>query len=285
MSTRRLLMGSALSLILILAFGLPAGAQEKREEPPAGWSFLTLDRNFDRLPADLRDPQNAFRVFGVEERDSTGSEASLGVDAGLARYYNPERGQTWRIGLEASFFALFDWANGGDLESRATDYWVGLNTTFSQGPWQARLVFAHLSSHPGDHTLLNENIEADKISWEVLKGTVSWSGIPWLRLYAGGSVYVTHTDWAGKGDLQTGLILQYDLENSPLTPYLALDLQFRERTDWEVSTSVEGGIKIAGENTALGLRLYGFYYNGDNPSGTFRMEQETRYGAGLCVDF
>ena len=216
-----------------------------------------------------------------------GPRPAWGWTPGLARYYNPERNQTWRIGLEATFKALFDWADGGDLESRATDYWVGLNTSFSQGPWQAKLVFAHLSSHPGDYTLLNEDIDAEKVSWEVLKGTVAWSGLPFLRLYAGGSVYLTHTDWAGKGDLQAGAVLQYDIQDSPLTPYLALDLQFRERTDWDVSTSVEGGIRIAGANSLLGLRLYAFYYNGDNPSGTFRKVQEDplrrRAGRGLLI--
>ena len=286
MPYRRLMVVLVSVLALTLFVGSPAPAQEQTEkEPPAGWSFLTLDRNFDRILADWREPYTGVKVFGVEDRDQTGSEASLGVYVGLARHYNPELKQTWQVGLEASFFALFDWADGGSLSSRATDYWVGLNTTFSQGPWQGRLVLAHLSSHPGDWTLLNEDIDADKVSWELLKGTFSWSGLDWLRLYAGGTVYLTHTTWSGKGDLQAGVEFQYKIQDSPLTPYLALDLQFKERTDWEASVSVEGGVRIAGLGGDLGLRLYGFYYNGDNPSGTFRESEEVRYGAGLCVDF
>ena len=283
MSARRFLIVFLAVLVLALGLSLPARAQEK--EPPAGWSYLTLDRNFDRLPADWRDPHTGFKVFGADGRDGTLAEGSLGISAGLARHYNPESKRTWQFGLEAGFFALFDWSSGGSLSSRATDYWVGLNTTFSQGPWQARLVLAHLSAHPGDWVLLNEDPDIKKVSWELLKGTVSWNGLNWLRLYAGGSYYLLHSEWAGKGDLQTGAVFRYDLPDSPLTPYLSLDLQFRERTDWKVSTSVEGGFIIAGQDTDLALRVYGFYYNGDNPSGTFRMTREVRYGAGLCVDF
>ncbi len=289
MTFRRFMIGLIFSLAIPFWLCLPAQvqaqAQASEEEPPAGWSYLTLDRNFERLPADWRDPYTGFKVFGVEDRDGTGSEASLGAYVGFARHYNPDLKQTWQIGLEAGFFALFDWADGGSLDSRATDYWVGFNTTFSQGPWQGRLVLGHLSSHPGDWTLNNEDPNAEKVSWEVLKGTVSWSGLEWLRIYAGGALYLTHTEWSGKGDIQTGLILQYPIEESPLTPYLAFDLQFRERTDWKASCSFEAGVKIAGQDTDLGLRIYGFYYNGDNPSGTFRLQEEIRYGAGLCVDF
>lgn len=286
MPRRRLVVVLVSVLVLSLFAVYPAWAQEgDPDEIPAGWSYLTLDRNFDRILADWREPYTGFKIFGVEDREGTGSEASLGVYVGLARHHDPDLDQTWQIGLEASFFALFDWADGGSLDSRATDYWVGFNTSFSRGPWQARLVLAHLSSHPGDWTLRNEDPSAAKVSWEQLKGTFSWSGLEWLRIYAGGTVYLTHTEQSGKGDLQTGVELQYPIEESPLTPYLALDLQFRELTDWEASVSVEGGVRIFGPGGGLGLRLYGFYYNGDNPSGTFRLTQETRYGAGLSVDF
>lgn len=286
MFSRRRIPGLAACLVIILTFSGPAlAADSKRELPPAGWTFLTLDRNFDRILADWREPYTGFRVFGVDERDSTASEGSVGAYVCLARNYDPDYNQTWQIGVEGAFYALFDWASGGSLQSRATDYRVGLNVSYSRGPFSAKLALGHLSSHPGDFHLRNENANTPTIFWEDLKGLVSYQANEWLRIYAGGTLYITHTEDAGNADVQFGTEMQFNMDGTSLRPYLALDVQAKDRSDWNVSTAVEGGLRIPGFDGRVALRLYGFYYQGDDPSGVFSTTETTRYGIGFSLDY
>jgi|GEM_PF-2434756 len=288
MSFRRSLLCLAMAVWLGLVSISPAAAQaDDRDKPalPAGWSFLTLERNFDRILADWREPYTGVKIFGSEERDDTSMEASIGAYVCLGRHHAPEFDQTWQFGLEGSFFALFDWADGGSLESQAADYRVGFVVSYSRGPIQGRLQFGHLSSHPGDDALRGEWADAEKIYWEDLHGLISWQVKDWIRIYAGGRVYLTHRDEAGSVDFQGGVELTYPLENSALTPYLAADFQSQDRTDNGLNLSLEGGIKIAGLGNRLNLRLYAFYYDGDDPSAVFSQVETTRYGAGFSIDY
>ena len=288
MFIRRPFMLLALAAWLGLVSMAPTVARAQEDEKPAlpaGWSFLTLERNFDRILADWREPYTGVKVFGADERDETSMEASIGAYVCLARHHAPEFDQTWQFGLEGSFFSLFDWSDGGSLESRANDYRVSFVVSYSRGPIQARLQIGHLSSHPGDDALAGDRPDAEKIFWEDLHGLVSWQANDWLRIYTGGRVYLTHTDEAGSADFQGGLELAYPIEGSVLTPYLAADLQIQDRTDNDLNISVEGGIRIAGLGDRLGLRLYAFIYDGDNPSAVFSQEETTRYGVGFSLDY
>ncbi|MBW1712514.1 MAG: DUF1207 domain-containing protein [Deltaproteobacteria bacterium] len=281
MTGRKLILGLALLTAGLLALSGPALAGET----PAGWTYLTLGRNFQRILADWREPYTGTKQFGASDRDDMGMEGSLGASVCLARHFKPEIERTWQIGVEAGFFALFDWAEGASLQSRATDYRVGLQVSYSRAPWSWRVSLGHLSSHPGDYHLRNENSETETVYWEDIRGLLSWQAIDWLRLYAGGAVYLSHTDDAGHGDFQAGLEFFYPLEDSRLRPYLALDLQLRDRTEWRATVSVEGGVMVGGFEGQVNLRLYGFLLNGDDPSAVFCQEETTRYGLGLNIDF
>ncbi len=274
------------AVIVFYLVVIVSGAALAAETEETGWVYKPFSRNFDLLIADPRQPAVTAAYFNNPDRGNPSFSASLAGFIAPVRYVDPRRGWVWQLDLEAGFFALFDSGSGFSLKSRAIDYDVGLNVSWSHGPWQLQARLGHLSSHPGDFHLDEENPNAVSMSWEYLTGRASWRPIKWFRLYAGYSYVLSHSsEGVGDGYVQWGLELVSDRLAPWTRLYAAADFKAKEIHDWTIDSSLQAGVRLGRKTDPVSVRLYAFFYSGYSPMAIFQTDWVQRYGVGLGIDF
>ena len=79
-------------------------------------------------------------------------DASLGTRVGIWRYgtTSSSRPQGWQLDVEGGAMPRLNVEHQEDLES--VNFRFGVPLTWSQGPWQMKFGYYHLSAHVGDES-------------------------------------------------------------------------------------------------------------------------------------
>jgi len=111
------------------------------------------------------------------------------------------------------------------------DYYGNVPLDLRIGPFSARSMFYHDSSHLGDDYLREKGIEDANNSWNALREILSLQVCKALRLYGGYTRAVaTKPEWSGRQAVQGGAEIYFNTsEPSFWHPYWANDLQAWQR--------------------------------------------------------
>lgn len=270
-----------------------AESEEEESEESQAISFFPRGHAFEPLLADMKEPvfSAAYREvrFGSKaipargSRDVSGGLVALGETFELLRWADPDRDRAFQSGIFAAVFSQFDLDSSGDLIN--SDFTVGFPFTVTQGPWSARLRLYHQSSHLGDEFLLeNPDVDREDLSFEVADALVAAEG-SWWRLYGGGGYILRTSTGLDRGLAQWGVELRgrpipgASFRGTDLTPVLGADFQSLEERNWDVTTSLKGGLEWSAEGSTRKLRLLLVYLGGFMPFGQFfNTERLESYG-------
>jgi hypothetical protein len=155
--------------------------------------------------------------------------------------------------------------------------------------------FFHQSSHLGDEFLLNYGVEhgvqRQDLSFEIVDALVSVED-EWWRLFGGGGLVVLSGDDPDlkeePGLVQWGLELRgpgWRLMNTQFRLVSGASFSSVQATDWEVNTSVNGGLEWAAPGGGHRARLLLAYNNGAVPFSQFFFMKSENFGVQLQFEF
>ncbi len=213
-------------------------------------------------------------------------ELQAGGRAGIVRYGTDHEG--WQLDLWGSAFPRLNFDRNLDLE--AVDFKVGVPLTYTNGPWQVKFEWYHLSSHVGDEFLLRpENAGFNRINYlrDSLVFALGYFVTPEIRLYG-------EVDYAYKNDggsrpwhFQTGI----DYSPCGVTPFMrplpfiAVNAHFREEVNYSGGLNVVTGVQWRGPESSAVLRTGLHYYTGQSLQYSFLGQSEEFLGWGMWYDF
>lgn len=277
-------------LLAALATLLPSPAAADVE-------LLKLGRSFDEPIADPRWPRTA--ASWQEYRGSMFVESVATVSAGatLAILRQPVvesdgdlSRPAWEFGVQGAIFGSFEpLSDSQDLFN--SDWIFGFYAAAHRDQVSGIIRLWHESSHLGDEFLLSEpDVERVNFMFESLSGLASWEPVPWLRLYGGGG-WIIDPFPNSYGDF----FVQYGAELRSTRsflweyarPFVALDIQHYDATEWQADLSIKGGLELRNpqEVDGLAMRLLLELYSGRNHNGQFFAEDVEYAGVGLQIDF
>ncbi len=214
-------------------------------------------------------------------------DATLGDRIGLLRYGTPGAAHPrgWQWDLEGAVITRLDLLHAEDVESM--DYRFGTEITAADGPWTMKFGYFHVSSHVGDEYLIR-NPTFTRVNYVTESWIVGGSFQPHndLRLYGEFANAFRASGGAKRYQFQTGA------EYTPVAttptrgaPFAAINLNFREAVDYDVSTTLQVGWSF--QNLDSGRRIrFGLQY-GDGPTSQFSFFQrrEAYLGGGVWFDY
>ncbi|WP_068260778.1 DUF1207 domain-containing protein [Rubripirellula obstinata] len=250
------------------------------------WHLLPDGLLWHSYLADPHDSRMSLTVF-QDDNDGRFWDAVLGGRFGLLRYgtggaSNP-RGVQWD--LQGAVLTRLDMDHSQDVESM--DYRFGTEITAADGPWAMKLGYFHVSSHVGDE-YIERNPTFQRINYVTESLIVGGSFRPTnaTRLYAEFANAFIIAGGAKRYQFQTGA------EYAPIAkvamkgaPFAAINLNFREAVDYDVSTTVQAGWSFWSPESERRLR-FGVQF-GDGPTSQFQFfdRRETYLGLGIWYDY
>jgi hypothetical protein len=258
------------------------------EDEASHFEMFPESKLFEPLISDPRWPRFALTsTWYLDDPElSHVADVSFGVTLPLLRVSTETVGD-FEFGIQGGVFSVFDFdSDSFDLVN--SDFIGGLFGSYRLENASAMLRFYHQSSHLGDEFLLRNRVDRVNLSFEVLDLLLSYDFWTWLRIYAGGGVIVHREPSIDRGLLEAGTELQSPeaLLNGWLRPFTALDLQFREESDWNTDLSLTWGLRL--EHPRLRrtpIALVGEYYWGRSPNGQFYTRRIETIGLGIQIDF
>lgn len=265
---------------------------------PSGKLWFPDDDVFRPLLADMKQPRVYLGLrnvqfqsggLGVAQDDNiTSAPVALGKDLGIWRRSQRHRCDGVQVNLLGAVFSQFNLDTRSD-DLINSDFLVGPAVTLRRGIVSARLRLYHQSSHLGDEFLLeNPGVDRVNLSFEALDGLISIDG-RWWRIYAGGGYIVSSDTDLDEGLAQAGFELRglrWRWQSALCTAVFGTDLQSFEAQDWDVTTSVMGGIELSDPASKNRFRVLLAYLNGNIPFGQFfTTEKVETYGLQLAFDF
>lgn len=266
-----------MSLFLFISPG------KAEEDSNTSSGFLpTSGQIFKPLLADPRELQFSVRpVLAVGHRWL--GDADMGGYLGLYRWNLPDTNQALQLSAGGGAFGYFDLASKTDA-MQSVDFYANLPLDYSRGPWAARFMLYHTSSHLGDDYLATQGITTTKHAWDNLRFLLSNNPNPYLRLYAGYN-YALRTIPAGLGrnELQAGFECKSGWhDQGHLQFYWANDFQSWQRIQWNPAFTSQTGVKITRDpQQRRALDLFIEFEAGDQPQGQFYLQKQTLWDIGL----
>jgi Protein of unknown function (DUF1207) len=254
-----------------------------------GIAILPADELFGALLADPRWPRFEVGYQRYLASDVLGDVAAANFGETFALVRGPLSSQTnWEFGIQGGTFSVFD-LNAPSTDLVNTDFLGGVYGSLRRGPFAGFLRVFHESSHLGDEFLLRTRPDRVNLSFEEADLLGSVNVTHWFRLYGGGGyIFLREPSDLRPGVLQTGAEL-----TSPnaywgrhLRPLAAVDLQFREESEWRTDVSARAGVRI--ESAALSRMQLLFtlqYYRGRSPNGQFYDSPIEFLGVGAQLGF
>ncbi len=253
---------------------------------PTGWQLLPEGLMYKSYLAGVREPR-----FGSAWLYKRGQgwiwDVTLGGRVGLLRKgtYGVEPPSGWQIDLEGAAFPRFNIENHNSLQS--LDFRVGVPVTWASGPWEFKMAYTHLESHLGDDYLRQNpgTLPNGYVRDSIVFG-YGYFLTEDLRFYV-------ETDLAfhKQGGAKTRHY-QFGAEYSPIEsagdiglPFLAVNVQLREETDFSGAVNVIGGWQWRGANSGRLLRGGFQYYSGKSSQFSFFNTTEELFGIGLWYDY
>jgi hypothetical protein len=279
-----------------------ANPREHEAHAPLGGVFLPKDDVFRPLLADPKEPRfsASYQRMRFEERGIPGQRSGDTVDVGtigaggtfgLAGMRQQRECNGVQLGVFGAIFSQFNLdSSSSDLIN--SDFLGGVPLTFRWGPISGRGRFYHQSSHLGDEFLLdNPDVDRVNLSYEAIDGVLSLDAGP-LRLYGGGGYLIRTDPDLDPGIAHWGAELRLDmlaLELSPrarMLPVAGADFHAFEEQDWDVTTSVVGGVEFGNVIAGRRLRLLFVYLDGFLPySQYFNTARVESYGVEAQFEF
>ncbi len=198
-----------------------------------------------------------------------------------------------QFSLFGAIFSQFNLdADSTDLIN--SDFQVGFPLTWRRGPYSTRLRVYHQSSHVGDEFLLrNPGFNRVNLGFEAMDVLISFESHRW-RLYSGGSYLIRRKPALKRSVVQLGVEFRSRTHPSPIlgklmegvyfTPVFGADVQSLQHFDWNVNTSVMGGLEWSRQESTRRFRILLNYYRGHNPYGQFFDQKIQVFGIGLYIE-
>jgi len=255
-----------------------------------GWSILPRDLLYKSYLGGPREPRLGQGILYLE---GTGAIWSLeaGGRAGLIRYGSGpgERPEGWQLDIWGAAFPRLNFNNNLDLD--AADFKVGVPLTWSQGPYQAKFEWNHISSHAGDEFLLSHPtfVRIDYLRDSFVLGG-GYFVTPDMRLY-GDVEYAYNTNGGSKP-----WHFQFGFDYSPVAtspyqpirhpqPFFAINADLREEVSYSGGLNIVTGLQWRGVDSSALFRFGFQYYQGQSLQLEFLNDFEELYGIGMWYDF
>lgn len=279
---------SMLVLLCLIVCEANSIAEESNADP-AGWQWLQSGLTFRPTVASVFEPRVGFIFYG--DRNNIRLDIGSGIDI-LSRRY---RTGTISIGAEFFTFTLLESWENMHFPVIASDYFFGINVSYSQpvdnGIFSGRFRFTHISSH-----FVDGHYDADAGEWRDGRDPIIYSREFFGLLVAyqrngslidrwyGGIQYMINLipDWIGKFEFRGGYEVFLPSNWNYITPYAAIDLQLVDINGWNINHSFQTGVKL-GHRFGRGIDLFIAYYNGYNVHGELFDEKIDYWGFGCNV--
>ncbi len=256
---------------------------------------VTEKRDYHVLPdgllwhSYLAGPQEP-RISAILFGDDNGGyfwDATLGGRIGFLRYgtENAKNPKGWQWDLEGAAITRLNLLESEDVES--VDYRFGTQMTWAEGSWATKFGYFHLSSHVGDEYMIrNPTYERINYVTEALVLAVSNRPVEPVRVYGEISYAVKQSDGALRWQYQAGT------EWTPppprpgkIAPFAAVNLGFRESTDYHMATTIQTGWGYQGPKSDRRLRFGLQYGHGPTSQFQFFTLREEYLGWGIWFDY
>jgi hypothetical protein len=262
------------------------GGQSAYSDDNWHWQLAPVSLLYKSYLAGEKEPRIA-SVWMSDTKRGLLWENALGARVGVVRFGNENvlRPQGWQFDLEgAALPRVVPQDPSSPLE--ATDYRVGLLSTWRYDDTAIKAGYYHLSSHIGDEYLIN-NPTFQRINY------VRDSAIIGVTQYFldDFSVYGEVAYAFNAEDGAEPIELQYGLQYSPLTtgwpgaPFAAINGHTRQDYEWATSVTVQGGWQWRSGKTNHTLRVGMQYYKGPSMQWELGNVQENMLGGGIWYDF
>jgi len=255
--------------------------REREAHAPLVGVFLPKDDVFRPLLADPKEPRfsASYQRMRFDERGIPGQRSGdttdvgtigAGLSFGLGGLRQKQECNGLQVGVFGAIFSQFDMdSESSDLIN--SDFVAGLPFTFRDGPLSGRARVYHQSSHLGDEFLLdNPDVDRVNLSYEAIDAVLSLDVGP-ARLYGGGGYLIRTEPDLERGFAQWGGELRLDAlaielsERARALPIVGADFHVFEEQDWDVTTSVVGGVEFGNVIAGRRLRLLFVYLDGFLP--------------------
>lgn len=255
-------------------------------ELPYDWQLLPDGLLWHSYLAAPHEPRISSLLFHTSDGGSFW-DATLGGRVGLLRYgtrgANRPRGLQWD--LEGAVITRLDLLHAEDVESM--DYRFGTEITAAEGAWAMKFGYFHVSSHVGDEYLVRnpsfERINYVTESW-IIGG--SYRPIESVRLYGEIANAFSVSGGAQRYQYQTGAEFTPDPGSTcRAMPFAAINLNFREAVDYDVSTTVQLGWCFQSSLSGRRLRFGAQYGDGPTSQYAFFTRREASLGLGVWFDY
>ena len=244
--------------------------------------------------ADMRQPrfylswrsvtfQGSALPSGGDDRRIRAGVVAMGTDYGIWRRTGGRRCNGFQVDVMGGIFSQFNLdAESDDLIN--TDFLIGPTVSWRRGGLSLRGRLYHQSSHLGDEFILdNPNVDRINLSFEAADVTVSY-GRSWWRVYGGPGAIFGADPRLEAGTLQWGFEARAPWRRGTANwaPMFAVDFNSLEERDWEITTSLMGGIELSNLPGTRRFRVMMIYLDGFIPFGQFfNTERITSLGATL----
>ena len=274
-------------------------SQAARGSDPLGTAWLPHGDIFRPLLADMKQPRFYLSVRRVDfegpglpgggmDDTITAAITGMGTDLGIWRRSQQSRCDGLQVNLLSAVFAQFNLdAPSNDLIN--SDFLIGPEISLRRGPVSARLRVFHQSSHLGDEFILNNPaVDRVNLSFEEFDGLLSIQG-RWWRLYGGGGYILSSDTDLDEGLAHWGFELRgwgWGAEKLRGALVWGADFKSFEEQNWNVTTSLMGGLEFANPPGTHRFRVMLAYLHGGVPFGQFfNTEEIESYGVHLQFDF
>lgn len=230
------------------------------------------------------------RFSGIVFADHDGTpmlDVALGGRMAVWRYGTDEplAPQGYELQIEGAALPRLNLDQFWDLE--AVDFRFGVPLVWSNGRWQWKAGYYHLSAHLGDELAAREGVLAGRINYarDVLLAGVSFFPLPAWRWYAEAG-WAFYTDGGAEPwELQFGVdIVSPGPTGLGGVPFAAFNGHLREENDFGGSLTAQAGWLWRG-NSGRMLRTGVHYYNGKSSQYQFFNFFEEQIGVGLWGEF
>jgi hypothetical protein len=243
-------------------------------------SFPAAHELFAPLQADPTELQFAFQ-FGFPVSHQAIAQVDAGDYLGIYRWALGDVGAL-QLNIGGAVNSRFDATPSHNLQ--VIDYYGNVPLDLKIGPFAARSMFYHDSSHLGDDYLREKGIEDANNSWNALREIVSLQACKAVRLYGGYTWAVdTKPDWSGRQALQGGMEIYFNTsEHGFWHPYWANDVQAWQRSNWDATWVSQLGFKTGDRfSNGRGISYFVQFKSGPRDEGQFYQNKETIWGVGL----
>ena len=244
----------------------------------------TLYPNYIADPLTPR--SGTFVMMPIKKGDNYKIETAVGSQRLFFRKWDEALQEGFDFGVDGAIISRMDLSEEFDLD--AGDYMYGFPLTYRLGRISAKFRPWHLSSHLGDEYIRREGYSAIRYHKNELEVGFAYDWTPEFRTYVDGGwgFYVGTPNKPWRAQMGAEWVGNIYWIGPPMT-FIALDIKWRQETDWDTAVSLQTGFYLfSGEKRGgLGLRFYLGYYFGHAAQTQFPEERNHFWGYGFAASF